>query len=98
MTKMIRNVPQLRGMGALLCLAPGNGAWAQWYPTKPIRIVVAFAPGGPSDFAARVISQRLPERLGQQVVVDNRPGAGGLGGAEAGGKTPPPGYTLVIVK
>ena len=96
MTKMIRNVPQLLGMGALLCLAPGNGALAQSYPTKPIRIVVAFAPGGPSDFAARVISQRLPERLGQQVVVDNRPGAGGLVGAEHVAKSQPDGYTLLI--
>ena len=96
MTKMIRNVPLLLGMGALLCLAPGNGALAQSYPAKPIRIVVAFAPGGPSDFAARVISQRLPERLGQQVVVDNRPGAGGLVGAEHVAKSQPDGYTLLI--
>lgn len=96
MTKMIRNVPLLFGMGALLCLAPGNGALAQSYPTKPIRIVVAFAPGGPSDFAARVISQRLPKLLGQQVVVDNRAGAGGLVGAEHVAKSQPDGYTLLI--
>ncbi|MBI3055020.1 MAG: tripartite tricarboxylate transporter substrate binding protein [Betaproteobacteria bacterium] len=96
MTKMIRNVPLLLGMGALLCLAPGNGALAQSYPAKPIRIVVAFAPGGPSDFAARVISQRLPKLLGQQVVVDNRAGAGGLVGAEHVAKSQPDGYTLLI--
>ncbi|MBI2226269.1 MAG: tripartite tricarboxylate transporter substrate binding protein, partial [Betaproteobacteria bacterium] len=96
MTKMIRNVPLLLGMGALLCLAPGIGALAQSYPAKPIRIVVAFAPGGPSDFAARVISQRLPKLLGQQVVVDNRAGAGGLVGAEHVAKSQPDGYTLLI--
>ena len=94
--KTIFSIPPLLGTGAALCLAIGNGVLAQSFPAKPIRIVVAFAPGGPSDFAARVISQRLPELLGQQTVVDNRPGAGGMVGAEMVAKSPPDGYTLLI--
>ena len=94
--KTISSIPPLLGTGAALCLAIGNGVLAQSFPAKPIRIVVAFAPGGPSDFAARVISQRLPELLGQQTVVDNRPGAGGMVGAEMVAKSPPDGYTLLI--
>jgi tripartite-type tricarboxylate transporter receptor subunit TctC len=70
---------------------------AQQYPAKAIRIVVPFAPGGGTDFIARLMSQRLGEALGQQVIVDNRPGAGGLLGAELGVKSPPDGYTLTML-
>ncbi|MDB5905773.1 MAG: protein bugT-like protein [Betaproteobacteria bacterium] len=68
---------------------------AQTYPTKPLRMVVPFPPGGTSDFLGRVAAQKLGEALGQQVIVDNRPGAGGNIGTELVAKSPPDGYTLL---
>ncbi|HYU69949.1 MAG TPA: tripartite tricarboxylate transporter substrate binding protein [Burkholderiales bacterium] len=76
-------------------LAAGT-AGAQQYPTKPVRIVVGFAPGGGSDFIARVIAQKLTERLGTQVIVENRPGAGSVLGSEFAIKSPADGYTLLL--
>jgi tripartite-type tricarboxylate transporter receptor subunit TctC len=70
---------------------------AQQYPAKPVRIVVPFAPGGGSDFIARFMAQRLTESLGKQVVVENKPGAGGVLGTEAGIKSPADGYTLTLI-
>jgi tripartite-type tricarboxylate transporter receptor subunit TctC len=72
-------------------------ATAQNYPTKPIRIVAPFAPGGGTDFIARVAATKLTETLGQTVIVDNRPGAGGSLGAEIGAKSPPDGYTFTLI-
>jgi tripartite-type tricarboxylate transporter receptor subunit TctC len=72
-------------------------SWAQAYPTKPIKIVVPFAPGGGSDFIARFIAQRLQSGLGQPVIVDNRPGAGGNIGTEVGLQAPADGYTLTLI-
>jgi tripartite-type tricarboxylate transporter receptor subunit TctC len=69
---------------------------AQPYPAKPVRIVVGFAPGGGSDFIARVIAQKLTERLGTQVIVENRPGAGSVLGTELVVKSPADGYTLLL--
>ena len=66
------------------------------YPTKPIRMIVPFAPGGASDFVARIISPRLGELLGQQVVIDNKAGASGNIGMEAAAKSPPDGYTIYL--
>lgn len=77
--------------------ASGGLAEAQQYPTKPVRIVVPFAPGGGSDFIGRFIAQKLTERLGQQFIVDNRPGAGGNLGAELAVKSAPDGYTLLLI-
>jgi tripartite-type tricarboxylate transporter receptor subunit TctC len=72
------------------------GAMAQTYPTRTIRVIVPFSPGGASDTAGRIIGQKLSERWGQQVVVDNRPGAGGTIGTALAAKAPPDGYTLLL--
>jgi tripartite-type tricarboxylate transporter receptor subunit TctC len=72
-------------------------AIAQAYPTKPIRIIVGFAPGGGVDFIARATAPRLSEALGQPVVVENRTGASGVLAAELGVKSPPDGHTLTMV-
>ena len=72
-------------------------AVAQQYPVKPVRIVIPFAPGGGTDFIARIMAQKLTEAWGQQVIPDNRPGAGGTVGAELGAKAPPDGYTLTML-
>jgi tripartite-type tricarboxylate transporter receptor subunit TctC len=69
----------------------------QSYPAKPVRIIVPFPPGGGNDFIARFMAQRLSAALGQQFVVENRAGAGGMIGVEAGVKSPPDGYTLTLV-
>jgi tripartite-type tricarboxylate transporter receptor subunit TctC len=78
-------------------MAVSDAAVAQTYPTKPVRIIAPFAPGGGTDFIARVAAQKLTEAFGQQFIVDNRPGAGGSIGAEQGAKAPPDGYTLTLV-
>ena len=70
---------------------------AQDYPNRPVRLVVPFPPGGINDIVARVISQHLGERLGKQVIVDNRGGAGGVVGAEIVANAPKDGHTLLIV-
>jgi tripartite-type tricarboxylate transporter receptor subunit TctC len=69
---------------------------AQSYPVKPIRVVVHFPPGGPTDLVARTIGQKLTEVWGQQVIVENRPGAGGVIGVESVLRSPPDGYTLLF--
>ena len=66
------------------------------YPTRPVRVIIPFAPGGGSDITARIMAQKLTEQFGQQFIAENRPGAGGLVGAEATVKSPPDGYTLMI--
>ncbi|MEQ1772341.1 MAG: tripartite tricarboxylate transporter substrate binding protein [Burkholderiales bacterium] len=79
-----------------LCVCAGaTSAFAQPYPSKPIRILVGFAAGGPSDVAARTIGQKLTEKWGQQVIIDIRPGAGGNIATELAAKSPPDGYTLL---
>src|SRR5258705_5168419 len=78
----------------VLCCAP---AFAQQYPSKPVKMVIAFPPGGGNDFIGRFIAQRLSASLGQQFVVENRPGACGTIGVENGLKVPPDGYTLMLI-
>lgn len=77
-------------------LLAGGPAGAQTYPSKPIRLVVPFAAGGGGDSLARVLSEKLKTRLGQPVVVDNRPGASGIVGSEIVAKAPPDGYTILL--
>jgi len=85
----------MRKLLLLLALAPALAA-AQQYPTKSVRMIVPFAPGGASDFVARILQPRMSELLGQQVVVENRAGASGNIGMEAAAKSPPDGYTIYL--
>jgi len=83
--------------GAVALPAVSRFAWAQTYPTRPVHIIVPFPAGGPTDILARLMGQWLSERLGQPFVIENRPGAGGNIGTEAVVRTPPDGYTLLLV-
>jgi tripartite-type tricarboxylate transporter receptor subunit TctC len=75
----------------------GASARADDYPSKPVRVIVPFAPGGLNDILARTVSAQLSERLGKQFIVDNKTGAGGVVGSDMVAKSPPDGYTLLIV-
>ena len=93
MTRMTK--PLLALMSSLL-LAFASPLMAQTFPSKPIRIIVPFPPGGGNDVIARVVAQKLNERLGQQVVIDNRAGANGIVGLQALMQAPADGYTLAV--
>ncbi len=90
---MRRQFLALLGLAGLFA---GAGAVAQSYPAKPVRLVVPFPAGGATDILARTISLRAAEKLGQQIVIDNRPGAGGTIGSDHVAKAAPDGYTLLI--
>jgi tripartite-type tricarboxylate transporter receptor subunit TctC len=79
-----------------LGLAFAGGALAQAWPSKPVKLIVPYPPGGPTDIVARVIAQKLQTQTGQPFIIDNRPGAGGNTGAEAVARSAPDGYTLLV--
>jgi tripartite-type tricarboxylate transporter receptor subunit TctC len=83
-------------IGASILLGLAEPSSAQTYPTRSITMIVPFAPGGPADVLGRLIGQKLGEELGQQVVIDNRPGANTIIGAQAVAKAKPDGYTLLL--
>src|ERR1700748_2134489 len=83
--------------GFSFLLTPTRPAAAADYPTRPVRFIVGYPPGGANDILARLIGQRLSERLGQQFVIENKPGAGGNIGAETGVNAEPDGYTVLLV-
>src|ERR1044072_4031595 len=94
---MIHRRRFLQGLGAasLLPLA-SRAAWAEAYPSRPVRIIVGFAAGGNFDIVARVIAERMAERLGQPMIVENRPGASSNIAAEAAIRAPADGYTMFL--
>jgi tripartite-type tricarboxylate transporter receptor subunit TctC len=93
----IHKHPTLRVVPALLAAAVAGGAFGQVYPSKPIRLIVPFAPGGGTDITARAVAQKLTETWGQTVVTDNRPGANGTIGVDVAAKSAPDGYTLTMI-
>src|SRR5512137_681197 len=82
---------------AFVMLALTSPAAAQDYPARPVRLIIPFPPGGSNDVVGRLIATHLGERLGKQIVVDNRSGAGGVIGTEIVAKSPADGYTLLII-
>jgi len=93
--RAVAGVLCMAASAALIAQAPSTSS-GQAFPARPLKIIVPISPGGPPDIAGRIIAQRLSEELGQQVVVENRPGAGGTLGAEVAAKSPPDGYTILL--
>jgi len=83
--------------GAALVAVPVPAVWAQSFPSKPMKIIVPFGAGGVADLTARAVAQKLSENLGQPVVIDNRPSAGGIVAGELVAKAEPDGYTLLLM-
>jgi tripartite-type tricarboxylate transporter receptor subunit TctC len=90
--RFIRSMAAAAALGALAA----SQAFAQGYPIKPVKMIVPFPPGGPTDVQARIVAQKLGESLGQPVVIDNRGGAGGMLGSDIAAKSAPDGYTLLM--
>ncbi len=83
-------------LGIGIALVWTTACMAQSYPSKPVKFISPYAPGGGTDIIARTLAQKLTENLGRQVVVENRPGGGGIVGTEAAAKSPPDGYTILL--
>ena len=81
---------------AALALAGAQAAQAQDYPTRPVRVVIAFPPGGPTDFVGRLVTDKMSAALGQRVYIENKPGAAGTVGADNVAKADPDGYSLFL--
>jgi tripartite-type tricarboxylate transporter receptor subunit TctC len=86
---------RLSAAGAALLMA--SSVHAQAWPSKPIKVIVPYTPGGFTDITARLVSQKLQDRLGQPVVIENKPGANSIIGVDALAKSPPDGYTFAVV-
>jgi tripartite-type tricarboxylate transporter receptor subunit TctC len=93
---IIRRFGRLLAVAATALLIAGASAQAQDYPTRPIKVVIAFPPGGPTDFVGRVLADKLKDLLGQPVVIENKAGANGAIGANEVAKSTPDGYTLFL--
>ncbi len=100
MTSMQSGWTRAAGLISVLALCLGSGvgsAWGQAFPSKPVRIISPYAPGGGNDVIARAVASRLSQKLGQTVIVENKPGANAVIGADYVAKQPPDGYTIVLV-
>jgi tripartite-type tricarboxylate transporter receptor subunit TctC len=86
-----------RALGLLIALCLTAPVWSQGFPSKPIKIVVPFGAGGVADLTARTVAQRLSQSIGQPVLVENKPGAGGVGASDAVAKAEPDGHTLLLM-
>ena len=96
MNRLRRTLLESAGMAAGMMAGAHRLAFAQAYPAKPVRIVVPYPPGGPTDIVARLVGNKLEERFKQPFVIDNKPGAGGNVGAEVVARAAPDGYSLVV--
>jgi tripartite-type tricarboxylate transporter receptor subunit TctC len=86
----------ISAIAAVILIALSSACFAQGYPNKPVKYVVPYPPGGPLDTVARLLGQKVSERIGQPVIVENKPGAGGNIGADAVAKSPADGYTILM--
>lgn len=84
-------------LGGIVAFMLGTDGWSQGFPTKPMRIVVPYPASGPTDVTARIVGQKLSESFGKPVVIDNRPGAGGIIGCDIVAKSNPDGHTLLVM-
>jgi tripartite-type tricarboxylate transporter receptor subunit TctC len=98
MSRRSRNVPKALLLSAALAaaLAAAAPAWAQDYPHRPITLIVPFPPGGSTTIVGRIVADKMSETLGQQIIVDNRAGAGGTVGSKAAARSAPDGYTILL--
>ena len=100
LSAIVMNIPRFvfaAGLSAFFCVVPGMAADSPAYPSRPVRAIVPFPAGSGTDLLARFIGSRLTERVGQQIVIDNRPGANGIIAAEATARAAPDGYTVMFM-